>query len=89
MAVRSLSFSELVYSRVRDAIENDGRTRAEICRDIGLNEATLSRFMAEKRGLRTDVLDRLVASLGGIETLYTEFRPATRPGRRRQGLLMR
>jgi len=49
--------------QVRQAIETCGKTRYQIGRDTGIDQATLSRFMHGKGGLSIPVLDRLGAYL--------------------------
>ena len=41
-----------------------GMTRYELAQKSGVAEAVLSRFMAGKRGMTTDTLDRLAPVLG-------------------------
>ena len=50
--------------QVRRAVAASGRSRYRICKDLGIDQATLSRFMSGQRGLTLTVLERLVASLG-------------------------
>ena len=38
-------------------------SRYRICKELGVNQATLSRFMSRQRGLTLDMLDRLAALL--------------------------
>jgi len=45
--------------QVRAAIDASGLSRYRIGKDLGIDEATLSRFMSGGRGLRMNVLDRL------------------------------
>jgi len=49
--------------QVRDAVENSGMSRYAICKAIGLNQGTLSRFM-RGRGLSLDTLDQMAELLG-------------------------
>jgi hypothetical protein len=48
--------------RVRDAVDACGRSRYAVCKAIGLNQGTLSRFM-KGGGLSLDSLDRLAEFL--------------------------
>ena len=50
--------------QVRDAVDASGMSRYRICREIGLSQPTMSRFMAGKSGLSMDSLDRLADLLG-------------------------
>ena len=45
--------------QVRAAVEASGRSRYSICKDIGLAQSNLSRFMSGEQGLSMDALDRL------------------------------
>jgi predicted transcriptional regulator len=45
--------------QLRDLIEHSGMSRYRICKEIGLAESAMSRFMSGERGLSMEVLDRL------------------------------
>lgn len=45
--------------QIRLAIDASGKSRYRICKDLGVDQATLSRFMSGQRGLTLSVLDRL------------------------------
>jgi DNA transposition AAA+ family ATPase len=45
--------------QLRQAIENCGKSRYQISRDAGIDQATLSRFMHGKGGLSMPILDTL------------------------------
>lgn len=45
--------------QLRRAIERSGMSRYRICKQIGLAESAMSRFMSSERGLSMEVLDRL------------------------------
>ena len=49
---------------IRQAVDKSGMSRYRICKDIGLNQATMSRFMSGKGGLSIAVIDRLGKLLG-------------------------
>jgi transcriptional regulator with XRE-family HTH domain len=49
--------------QVRAAVDGSGLSRYRICQEIGLAQATLSRFMTGKGGLSMESLDRLAALL--------------------------
>jgi transcriptional regulator with XRE-family HTH domain len=49
---------------LRDCIERDPRAPHAIARDAGVSAASLSRFLAGKRGLTSDTIDALAAELG-------------------------
>jgi len=53
MAQRKLS------TQVRKLVEEDGRTRYEICKLAKIDQAAMSRFMNEASGLSLPALDRL------------------------------
>lgn len=64
--------------QVRAAIDGCGLSRRRICADIGLDEASMSKFMAGERGLSMQVLDRLGLYLGLV------LRPV-KPAKRAKG----
>jgi transcriptional regulator with XRE-family HTH domain len=45
--------------QVRRAVEASGRSRYAICKALGLDQATMSRFMSGKGGLSMESLDAL------------------------------
>jgi plasmid maintenance system antidote protein VapI len=45
-------------------IDASGTSRYRICKDLKIDQATLSRFMNGQRGLTLKVLDRLADHLG-------------------------
>jgi hypothetical protein len=59
MARKRLTFSD----ELRRAVDVSGRSRYRICRELGIAESTLSRFMSGERGLTMRCLDRLAALL--------------------------
>jgi transcriptional regulator with XRE-family HTH domain len=48
---------------VREAIEDSGMSRYRICKELGMDQATMSRFMHGKQGLSLEDLDALAALL--------------------------
>lgn len=48
---------------IRSAIENAGVTRYRICKDTGIAQPTLTRFMTGERGLPMKTLDVLAEYL--------------------------
>ena len=55
---------QTVSDAVRRAIDAAGVRRSAICKEAGIDEASISRFMAGKTGLTTATLDRLADVLG-------------------------
>lgn len=60
MAKKRLTFSD----ELRRAIEGCGKTRYEISKETGIDQAILSRFMHGKGGLSMPNLDTLAELLG-------------------------
>jgi predicted transcriptional regulator len=46
-------------AQLRPLIQGCGMSRYRICKEIGLAESAMSRFMSGQRGLSMDVLDKL------------------------------
>ena len=61
---------------VRRAVEDCGLSRYRICRELGIAESTLSRFMSGERGLTMKCLDSLA------ELLDLHVVAGNRPGRK-------
>ncbi len=64
-----------VSEQLRTAVDASGKSRYRICKDLGISETTMSRFMAGQRGLSLRLVDRLCAYLG------LELRQSKRKGR--------
>jgi hypothetical protein len=45
--------------QIRQAVDASGKSRYRICKELGMGEATMSRFMAGKGGLSMEYLDAL------------------------------
>jgi hypothetical protein len=58
--MRAKRFSD----QIRDAVNASGLSRYAICKAIGFNQGAMSRFMAGRGGLSTEILDRLAELLG-------------------------
>ena len=50
--------------QLRRGIDASGKSRYRIAKDLGVSEATLSRFMSGDRGLSQNLADRLAQYLG-------------------------
>jgi transcriptional regulator with XRE-family HTH domain len=62
-------------AQLRNAIENCGKSRYRVCKDVGISQTLMSRFMGGERGLSLDVVERL------CESLNLELRESKRKGR--------
>ncbi len=69
MSKRKLRFSD----QIRAAIDDSEMTRYAIAKKLGIAQATMSRFMADKRGMRLSVIDDL-ADLLGLEVVVKRSR---------------
>ena len=54
---------EKLTDQLRRIIDASGRSRYAICKGIGIDQSTMSRFMAGAGGLSLEALDRLAAFL--------------------------
>jgi transcriptional regulator with XRE-family HTH domain len=59
--------------QIRAAVESCGKSRYQICKDTGIHQAALSRFMAGT-GITTSTLDKLAEYLGLEITVRPESR---------------
>ncbi len=55
MGKRRLKLSD----QIRRAVDGSGMSRYRICKELGLAEATMSRFMSGRGGLSMETLDAL------------------------------
>ncbi len=51
-------------NQIRKAVDECGMSRYRICKEIDLDQATMSRFMSGKGFLSEECLDRLAVLLG-------------------------
>jgi transcriptional regulator with XRE-family HTH domain len=54
----------LFADQLRSAIEHCGKSRYQISKETGIGQEVLSRFMAGKKGLSMDSIERLFENLG-------------------------
>ncbi len=54
---------DTLSEEIRRAIDDSGMSRYEICKRIGLDQASMSHFMNRKAGLGLWTLDKLAALL--------------------------
>jgi len=55
---------ETFTEQLRKAVDASELSRYEICKRIGLDQATMSRFMGGNSGLKMHTLDKLTELLG-------------------------
>jgi transcriptional regulator with XRE-family HTH domain len=55
---------DTLSAQLRPLIDRSGLSRYRICKEIGLAESAMSRFMSGEAGLSLEVLDRLFRLLG-------------------------
>jgi transcriptional regulator with XRE-family HTH domain len=67
--------------QIRAAVDASGMSRYRICKELGIAESTMSRFMSGQGGLSMEVLDALAALLG----LTIKFPRRQRTERRTHG----
>lgn len=67
----SKSFSD----QIRAAVDGSGLSRYRICKEVGIAQATLSRFMSGKGGLSMSSMDRL-ASLLNLRVVADQSGPS-------------
>lgn len=48
-----------IYRQLKEAIDASGKSRYRICKDTGISEATMSRFMSGHRGLSVARIEQL------------------------------
>lgn len=54
---------ETLTDEIREAVDASGMSRYRICKELGIAESILSRFMSGKAGLSLRTLDRLAKLL--------------------------
>lgn len=54
-----MSKRQTISEQLRRAIDAAGVTRYRVCKEIGISEATLSRFMSGAQGLTLATVDQL------------------------------
>ena len=69
-----------ISDQLRAAIDTSGMSRYRICKEIGLAESTMSRFMSRRCGLSVQTIDKLGELLGLELVLSSKNRPAS-PGK--------
>jgi transcriptional regulator with XRE-family HTH domain len=72
---RSVKLSD----QIRRAIKTCGKTRAQISRETGVDQATLCRFVQGRHGLLLESLDRVAECIGLRVVL--EKQPTTKKGK--------
>jgi len=55
---------ETFLDQVRRAVDESGLGRNELARRLGIDKATMSKFMSHERGIGSETLDRLAVVLG-------------------------
>jgi len=60
MTTKAKAFSD----QIRAAIDGSGLSRYRICKEIGISEASMSRFMSGHTGLKLSTVNRLADLLG-------------------------
>lgn len=55
--------SKTLTDEIRQAVDASGKSRYRLCKELGIAQSTLSRFMSRKAGLSLDTLDRLAELL--------------------------
>lgn len=53
-----------ILDDLRSAIESSAKTRYQIAKETGVSESQLAQFMAGRKGLGFDALERVADSLG-------------------------
>ncbi|MCX7420598.1 MAG: helix-turn-helix transcriptional regulator [Planctomycetia bacterium] len=62
--------------QVRQAIDDCGESRYRICKETGIDAATISRFMSGERGMSLTALDTVAEYLG--LSIVSSRKPAQR-----------
>jgi transcriptional regulator with XRE-family HTH domain len=64
---------------IRQAADASGMSRYRICKELGIAESVMSRFMSRKAGLSLETLDRL-AKLLDLHLAVAAGKPLKRKG---------
>lgn len=64
-----------IIEQLREAMAASGKTQTELSEATGIQQASLSRFLTGKRGLRIEDADKLAAYFG-LELRPEEKKPA-------------
>lgn len=62
--VQTMKKSKLISDQVREAIKKSGKTRYEISKHTGVEQASLSRFHHKQRSISLEAVDRIGKYLG-------------------------
>jgi transcriptional regulator with XRE-family HTH domain len=71
--------ADTLTGEIRRAVDACGMSRYRLCKELGIAQSTLSRFMSGQAGLSLDTLDRLAELL---DLHITAGRPPARKPKR-------
>jgi len=69
-----------IQDAIRAAVDASDKTRYRMAKDLGISQATISRFMSGERGLGIETLERLAAYLN-LEIIFRPKRRRRKAGR--------